>query len=614
MRDLVLRESLGQFAEEASYFLTRLVEHGAEVPYEVVEEGAGALPLYEYRPLVDTFLRRHIVGVRGLDGFGPLCAAVEASGVAGGYLEYLGHPVPPAAKDRREALIVTFLGRVWRHTADFNLEPDRVQTALEELERSYERPDAGVEVVCPIVGLRTDEPRIEVGDIVLLHAHAADGPSEARRPEGLGRSSWEPQVMAWVRCSDAAEGPPATVALAQLRHLVSLLRLFAPGGVALGPHAWTRRPGGSWQRVATGSGAVRPGGYTLADSDLEELVGLAHALSARPLRRGALAWAISRFESGCERISPLDGLSDQLLALRGLLDGGGPAGVGKSLRVAALCAEPADRMDVKALVDGADTLEHGLMLARVEPDDDAIALALRIEELTRAIVRDAATGHLGSDLRATADEILLADGFTTGQPNVELSEPQPAGDVELPWSAPAAEELEQLTAEPPASIADDANDPMVRLARLLPSPPAGSAGVEDDWFESDDETLDFPAAAGERDHAGPPAERRGRHLFPVPDTTDWSVGEPPEELAHTEAPAFEGIDRSRESGAGPAAPDPGHRHVVAEPPSEPAWGAEPPRAHSDPLSRPSRPAPPPMPGQQRLDEFGDDASLYSAPV
>ena len=38
-----------------------------------------------------------------------------------------------------------------------------------------------------------------------------------------------------------------------------------------------------------------------------------------------------------------------------------------------------------------------------------------IEDLLRAILRDAACGHLGSDLRSTADEILLADGLAVGE-------------------------------------------------------------------------------------------------------------------------------------------------------------------------------------------------------
>jgi hypothetical protein len=58
-----------------------------------------------------------------------------------------------------------------------------------------------------------------------------------------------------------------------------------------------------------------------------------------------------------------------------------------------------------------------------------------IEDLVRAILGDAACGHLGSDLRSTADEILLADGFAVGEGGAE----QRGGDEE--WEAiPQVEE------------------------------------------------------------------------------------------------------------------------------------------------------------------------------
>src|ERR671919_110880 len=45
--------------------------------------------------------------------------------------------------------------------------------------------------------------------------------------------------------------------------------------------------------------------------------------------------------------------------------------------------------------------------------------AIELENLARAILRDAACGHLGSELRSTADEILLADGFAVGEGGIE---------------------------------------------------------------------------------------------------------------------------------------------------------------------------------------------------
>src|SRR5947208_5635089 len=134
---------------------------------------------------------------------------------------------------------------------------------------------------------------------------------------------------------------------------------------------------------------------------------------------GVLGRAISRFEAGLERNVVLEALNDYLLALRFLLEGGGPADLGLAMRVAALCAEPEQRGETKAVVDRALALERELWSGEpATPGEDApmpAETAALIEELTRAILKDAACGHLGGDLRSTADEILLADGLAVGE-------------------------------------------------------------------------------------------------------------------------------------------------------------------------------------------------------
>ena len=87
------------------------------------------------------------------------------------------------------------------------------------------------------------------------------------------------------------------------------------------------------------------------------------------------------------------------------------------MRVAALCAEPEHRGEVKAVVDRAIGLERELWSGEPAPGSQAVTpaeTAATLEDLARAILKDAAAGHLGSDLRVTADEILLADGLAVG--------------------------------------------------------------------------------------------------------------------------------------------------------------------------------------------------------
>ena len=141
---------------------------------------------------------------------------------------------------------------------------------------------------------------------------------------------------------------------------------------------------------------------------------------------GALARAISRFEAGLERNVVLEALNDYLLALRFMLEGGGPADFGLPMRVAALCSEPEQRAETKAVVDRALALERELWSGEPAPPLNGAEgvptpaeTAVAIEALTRAILRDAACGHLGSDLRATADDILLADGLAAGEGEAE---------------------------------------------------------------------------------------------------------------------------------------------------------------------------------------------------
>ena len=131
----------------------------------------------------------------------------------------------------------------------------------------------------------------------------------------------------------------------QLRELISVMRLFKGGGIGLGPYAFAPTGEGQWRRVATGAPATRPGGYKLNEEEASELAELASALEARPDPDGALAWAVGRFEMGCERETALEGLSDHLLALRAVLEGHGPVGASLPMRAAALIADELPRPD-----------------------------------------------------------------------------------------------------------------------------------------------------------------------------------------------------------------------------------------------------------------------------
>ncbi len=88
------------------------------------------------------------------------------------------------------------------------------------------------------------------------------------------------------------------------------------------------------------------------------------------------------------------------------------------MRVASLCAEPDNRTAVKSVIDRAIALERELWSGEPAMGGDPhlpADVAAEVEDMTRAILRDASLGHLGTELRTTADEILLGDGLRVGE-------------------------------------------------------------------------------------------------------------------------------------------------------------------------------------------------------
>lgn len=580
MRDLVLREALGDLAEEASQRFRELVRSGREVPYEVREPGAGR-PFAQYLPLTERFISEHVPAVASLPAYGAAKSAFADAELADAYLRELSLEIPPTPGRQAEGALLAFLGRLWQGSTDFSLEPSRLEAAICELESCAEAGAGEIEVVVPVAGLQMPVSHLELGTATLVRGDVVEVPAEARDPSGSGRAGWEPQFLAYVRCSAAdlepaeaseepfehpeasAQGAPVA---ARLRAAISALRLFKAGGVALGPHAWTRPGGGRWRRIATGAGRPRGGGYRLAESELGELTAFSRAIESRPARAAVLGRAIARFEAGLERQAPLEALNDHLLALRFLLEGGGPAGTPMPVRVAALCAEPAERDAVKATIDRALALERELWSGDPAPaggdQRPAVEIAGAVEDLLRAILKDAACGHLGADLRATADEILLADGLAAGEGDAsqrgetsewEPDEPLPAPEEDEEEEPDPERDRETGVIEPIQAGFHQARKGWTPFVPTAEEPSEGRAKMPEPMQESlpRRETREptmhsnpplkewlATAPTPEPPEPGPalrlldqrPQERervrnRVATLFPSPETTEWSVGE-----------------------------------------------------------------------------------------
>ena len=87
-----------------------------------------------------------------------------------------------------------------------------------------------------------------------------------------------------------------------LKDLLRALRLFGDGRVTLGALAWARvRRRRSWNPVALGAGG-RPHGMLVVSTEQEdELRAFCNLVSRRAPHDNELAWALRRFELGCER-------------------------------------------------------------------------------------------------------------------------------------------------------------------------------------------------------------------------------------------------------------------------------------------------------------------------
>jgi len=547
VRDLHLNEALRRLAAEAATRFSTLVASGDQIPFDVAEQAGPDSLFHSYQPLTAEFVRAREAELRSLPAFGPASEAVEAAGVAAPYLEERGEQVPSEASERAARMLTSFVAALWDGCTEFSLDRERLDSALAVLDAEARRPDDAELLVVPVVGLRMSSVRLQLPHgIELVRADAVDAPPEAMRSEGMGRAAWEPQFLAIAEQGEGEDS--AAAALRQLRELISVMRLFKGGGIGLGPYAFGPTGEGCWRHIATGAGRTRPGGYTLDRDEATELAELASALEVRPDPDGTLAWAVARFEMGCERETALQGLSDQLLALRSLLEGRGPVGASLPMRAAALFATDShNRLEARERVERAQELERALMRGDAAaatatavgggPVERAAELAGWVEEGVRRMLRATALGELGTDLGTAADETLIAAGLSEG--DFEIAVSQEAEVEEEPQHQ--AEHEHEVAWEPQSrpnpyaelSIEEDSMDQDTRILEPVPGQDeiriTATNWLEEvereERVEDAEATLDFPAVAGDRAERERVDTPRVRHLFPVPEDADWEVRE-----------------------------------------------------------------------------------------
>lgn len=407
MRNSTLHATLEAFTGDAAARLQAETAEGAEIPFEVTEERGGRVPLYCYRPLTDLFIDDRLGLLRALPTYAAAVRALSELQSVGAYLRQRGEVrIPGEPRARGEEALKLFLGAVFEDRNQFSFESRRFEAAYTELERAVYEGRCLSTVIAPVLGVALDEETNELpfGDgLSLVRGETLpDAP-----PDAVWGDAEDPNVVAVLSVvQDRALPLPLSEARSRFSRLLKALRLFDRGGYALGPLAWTRSDGGAWRAVPLG-GSGRPRFTTMVTAGHEdELRGFFNLIAKRTPNAGELAWALSRFEMGCERLAPFEALTDYLLSLRALLEPEGPASGRLAPRLAAICAQPSERPGLTERTAAAISLERAVVAGLGQTEAGADALVEELGENLRALLRDMICGHLELDVRRLADELL----------------------------------------------------------------------------------------------------------------------------------------------------------------------------------------------------------------
>lgn len=390
--------------------LTAETASGAEVPFELIDTSGGPrgrVPLYCYRPLTGVFIEERLGLISAMPTYAPALRALGGLDGVDTYLRQRGETrIPDDRRECADAALRAFLSAVFADRTEFGFDEVRFEAAYEELERALYEGRALTTVVAPLLGIALDPETSEIGLGEGLSLISGDALEDAP-PEAIWGDGEEPHVVIVLTAAqDRAAPAPVSVARARFRRTLSALRLFEPGGFALGPVAWTRIDDGAWHSVPLGGGG-RPGlRRRIALEQEDELRGFCNLVARRVPRSGEIAWALARFEMACERLAPFEALTDYLLALRALLEPEGPASGRLSGRLAAICASPEDRAAVAERTAHAISLERSVIGGLAPAHHGADSLVDELAEHLRALLRDVLCGHLDADLCAVADELL----------------------------------------------------------------------------------------------------------------------------------------------------------------------------------------------------------------
>ena len=130
MHNRALHDSLAAFVEEAAWQLAEEVSGGAEVPFELIEQGRASAPLYCYRPLTGRFLAERSTELAKLPSYAAAVQGLSALPDLPAYLKVRGRRVPsPDRRAQADAALQAFLTAVWSESTEFAFDGDRFQAS-----------------------------------------------------------------------------------------------------------------------------------------------------------------------------------------------------------------------------------------------------------------------------------------------------------------------------------------------------------------------------------------------------------------------------------------------------------------------------------------------------
>jgi hypothetical protein len=319
-----LRLTLRAFCLGAFVYLGRALEEGDDLPFAFEEHVQRSGPaLYEYRPLVRTFVESRASALAGRDDARIALDELLREPAAAIFARAHAGPKPSEEQALFRTVLVSLLISTAEACGGFDWDDRAFERAYAQLEHSLFGAARAYAAVAPLVGISV-VTQVELGSGIRMRA-AATGElahhwpeAQGLLPHGFGREVDRYCVLELERGLEPGDEPPD--APAELADAVSAIRLATAAPVAAGPVLFERldwRPFGI-RPVLPIAATQPPGEATRLDSFRAELA--REVLSRLALADGdaALAEALDRWELSLFQNEPFR--SEQLRgALAGLL-------------------------------------------------------------------------------------------------------------------------------------------------------------------------------------------------------------------------------------------------------------------------------------------------------